>query len=859
VRGKVWLYQWIAAFLLLLPAGGALAAGADLIDPVVISGDKLNPLLGRSPDSIEAFAWDGSFKPILLQIDERMTVSVYRRELVRRMDLLSYAFDEGPKAQPDPDPAFDANDELVFMARDAGGKAPAGAGPEGSEACQEIELAPAEAAERLYVYLCGMKAPAAPTTASLMNVESADRIEGQTYVIGYPAGNPLNFNSLQFKGPAGLSENVVDRFKLSLDVSVAFNLANYSLGGADFQSYLRGVRRGPIRVIKEFETVVESWANLQIRTYNHVFFYPYHVEYRLLETAPMNWGGSVNKSDLTLAVDLNHEARGFRFYSEKNPRGELIDGFPSPSEVNMNYGPTSWAGVSGAPGTILVHLGLDRTVPINRDLYYTDYSDRGDPPEAEPGMMGKFGFILRGLQKAGFKQWPVRFAILATPEAYQPGLERPMLRMFENPIKVLFNHHELRAITPDAPPVTDTRAETPGSPFAEAKMGILQTRYLMPSFTWDPTLLGSGLGASYSDSDFLGTGTTFGAGASFTDRGYQSYNITMSELRWIKGVDAFSFNVGYSSFPVMPFYGLGNENDLDDVAYYWWKSTEAYVIFTKYFGRIYGTSIQIGYRDVALDDPIQPTTGDTLAELQEHYGFNNEIIHGKRWGAPVYGREGGNLSGFTMTMFRDLREARDFPKFGNYQALSLQAVSSLWGADYDYARVGIDLRAYFHPDFLNSIPTLDTKVNPRRTLLARFLGEDKNRSFALKLNVSHLIAEERDWYGDKVLEVPFFELIPIGSSSTIRAYTGNRYRDNDMIVLSAEYRWRWWNFQYVSVFFDYGQVMYDVLDTSTWDDKWHPSYGIDWRIHMPPNLTIGLEVAFSEERMFYFTTLSGAY
>ena len=877
VRGKVWFSGGLGTLLLMLLLPLAASAESNLIDPVVVRGDELRSMMGRAPDSIQVFAWAGSWRPVTMQIDERFETQVYRREIIRRETILTFVFDEVQGKKPparDPDPKFDHNDELVFMARSAGGKAPEGMGPAGSETCQEVELSPRGSAAPSYVYVCAMKSPVPASAASYMNVESADRIEGQTYVMGFPAGNPMNFSSLQFKGPNGLSENVVDRFKVSFDVRVLFNLANYSLNGKDYQHYLRGVRRGPVRVVKEFESVLETWANLQVRTYNWVYFYPYHVEFSVKQAAPLNWH-VLNKSDMIMAVDLNHEARGFRFYSEKNLRGEVVDGYMSPSEINMNYGPTTWAGVSGKPGTIIVHLGLDPLTKLNRDLFYTDHDDRADPVESETGMTGKFGFILRDVQSAGFQQWPVRFAVLATPEAFKPGLEESLLSMYRDPVKLRINRHQVLATAPVAPPITDTREKPPESTFAEPKLSILQTKYVSPNIMLDYYLLGIGGGLSYTDRDFLGTGTYFGAGFTFTDRGYQNFSISMSELRWIKGVDAFALNASYSSFPVYPFYGVGNDNELDHVANYWWKSTDVSVNFTKYFGGIYGANVTIGYRDVGIDDPLQPSSGDTLPILKEHYGFPKELLTDgdSTWGPPVYGRDGGNLSGITISLFRDMRENPSFPRYGDYESVTVQTVNGLWGADYDYTRVSADLRLYLHPDIINPITSLDQKVNPRRTLLTKFFGPEKNRSLAFRVQASHLIAEEMDWYpnyrdsdGDeflfhegKVLKVPFFELATIGSSSTIRAYTSNRYRNNDMFVASAEYRWQWWNFQYVSLFFDYGQVMYDITDADTWDDQWHPSYGIDWRIYVPPNLSIGVELAFSEERTFYITTLGSAF
>lgn len=150
------------------------------------NGTLLYPLAGFvragvPVGDIAAFAWrDGAWTEIPVQVDERMpyflangnsdfsTYSGTDPELSYVWDTESWAMTEGDctrayethsgKTWPtaDPVPGLDADDEIVFMAADAGGLAPAGARPPGvrSTPGQQIALVdPLDPTARRYVYL----------------------------------------------------------------------------------------------------------------------------------------------------------------------------------------------------------------------------------------------------------------------------------------------------------------------------------------------------------------------------------------------------------------------------------------------------------------------------------------------------------------------------------------------------------------------------------------------------------------------------------------------------------------------------------------------------------------------------------
>ncbi|MCW5890246.1 MAG: hypothetical protein KIT14_06805 [bacterium] len=114
-------------------------------DPVVLTGADVPTLVGALPDDVVAFRWAPGWTQIPVQIDERKTLNfttVYKgnASFGGGITTLGYA-DAGTFAGADPVPTFDTDDELVFMAADAGDRAPLVLGtPPGAISGSGVEL-----------------------------------------------------------------------------------------------------------------------------------------------------------------------------------------------------------------------------------------------------------------------------------------------------------------------------------------------------------------------------------------------------------------------------------------------------------------------------------------------------------------------------------------------------------------------------------------------------------------------------------------------------------------------------------------------------------------------------------------------
>jgi hypothetical protein len=113
---------------LLLPfAASAITLDRDR-DPVVMTGLDLPTFSGAQVDRIAAFRYEAGWIQIPVQIDERDTVDfrdVYNNILPWPVPIWTLAYsDPTTYTGPDSDPLFDDDDELVFMAADAGDRTP---------------------------------------------------------------------------------------------------------------------------------------------------------------------------------------------------------------------------------------------------------------------------------------------------------------------------------------------------------------------------------------------------------------------------------------------------------------------------------------------------------------------------------------------------------------------------------------------------------------------------------------------------------------------------------------------------------------------------------------------------------------
>ena len=147
MRARLFLASVLATLTVVGLLGADPVAAAPLArpaDPVVLTGSDLPVFVNGPKATIVGFRWTGSgWVQLPVQIDERAVVNfgkiynnptgTYYGSAPGNMSALVYT-SPNTWTGPDPNRKFDADDELVFMARDAGVAAPAGTHPTGTAA-----------------------------------------------------------------------------------------------------------------------------------------------------------------------------------------------------------------------------------------------------------------------------------------------------------------------------------------------------------------------------------------------------------------------------------------------------------------------------------------------------------------------------------------------------------------------------------------------------------------------------------------------------------------------------------------------------------------------------------------------------
>lgn len=419
----------IAAGAMLMATGQVANAATGLpdreADPVVLTGSQLPDLLGAVPGRIVAFSWDGSWKQVPVQVDERK-VADFR--VIRRLSMNGAEFTAEVYADPDTwtgadgvpqlrtqapfdaipgtagDPNFDENDEIAMMSRDAGDSAAGEQDPigvVGSSRTPVLVNDPLNPGTNRFLYLFQQSSgldPSAGQDLVSYNWTFSPELSGG-YLVGYnfsgngdaptyPPANPeassvftsfyeQNFpgkwlvEGLKIKAPGSSGVNILDGDKSTVGVaSCGRNELTFSKGGGGFIANIDG----PVRAIRSY-----IGANSGTYTQRDQIYYESQVETNTyLRVHP-------GITDFVMAMDYSEEAFGMTYRNSLNETGVTINGQnDSPTGtaddgVNLD-GKLEWDQVTGGQGSLTNVTRIDSN--IEGLVYRGFYMDSMDPPSS---------------------------------------------------------------------------------------------------------------------------------------------------------------------------------------------------------------------------------------------------------------------------------------------------------------------------------------------------------------------------------------------------------------------------------------------------------------------------------------------
>ncbi len=375
----------VTAFVLIpaLPVTSAATLGRDR-DPVVLTGAALPDLIGLSPSRIVAFRYEGGWVQIPVQVDERAVVdfgTIYGTT-PSGFTILTYT-DSGTFTGPDPNPIFDADDELVLMGRDAGERSTGAVEPPATLPGSGVELTITDplSADVGYAYLFesdGTLDPGAGVSLVTYNfvLQSGDYLSTYNTQNG---PNPENSwvtttaYSVHFAdrwirdetavtrgGASGV--DILDRHKALFAPGNCTRSENtFSNGeGAFIVNH-----QGPLRALRGY-----VGANSGPTTYRiHTFYEAREDLFTALRVHPI--------PGIMDYFDYSPAASGMTYRNDLNLGGVLVDGVPDA----VVLGQIHWEMVSGAQGTQVSTLLLHTDIP--NFTYTSYYSDNLTPPATQ--------------------------------------------------------------------------------------------------------------------------------------------------------------------------------------------------------------------------------------------------------------------------------------------------------------------------------------------------------------------------------------------------------------------------------------------------------------------------------------------
>jgi hypothetical protein len=419
-------------------------------DPIVVQGAKLAPFIGQDIRNLRLYkavrekgrlaVQPIPFQPIPIQIDERNEYGDW-----------IFNFDKHGNPVPFKRTTLAPQDQLVFMAKDAGVKAKTEQLDIQGSSVMEIELTDPGNNAHAYVYLALFK-DNPPPLSRMQYVQydpKDDRVTAQLYTMAFSKKVPLSYDYYAVpKSAGGEGINIFDGFKMRLDIDTV--LFNIHRDEGDFKSRLVGYIQGPVRVIRRVANSMDIMLGIQSPSIlsDSMYYYDFF-QFPTVVDIPIDLQRLyvVKKARLVTTTDFNHNALGMYFYNSNNPKGLKITGIMSKAQEALNRTPYDWAVVSGPQGAWMNRVVMGKGVPFTKGLYFVDDETKPDPPENEPGQIGNTGYDFGNLMKARKGTYTFT-SYIYVPIGYKPGDEEPWLNIIDHPVTdvVYYNNKQVEPV-----------------------------------------------------------------------------------------------------------------------------------------------------------------------------------------------------------------------------------------------------------------------------------------------------------------------------------------------------------------------------------------------------------------------------
>ena len=354
---------------------------------------------------------NGSLQSIPFQVDERDDSGLL-------------ALPNGPQPSHDESPdVFDANDLLVFAARDLGEHAAvAGAA--------EIQVTdPLTAATRWAYLRVDAPTPAVARTDVEYDVDT-HVVRARGYSVTLDDNVPTAFS---FKdGNQAYGRNLLDRMKARVTARVLWGLLQFDRNEEDVTSTPLAWKSGPIRLIQRTGLGVRLGYGLSPpKIVAEDFYAADFSESPIIVQLPFDLRYVFG--DLTVRIFLDFDSlRDARIFAAGQPPVPIGCDQPMP---NVNGVATNWFGMTGPEGTFIHALRVSPTLQTLHSALYAVADRTPDPPERVPGNCPGVGYTLTEWGGMSRGRHQISMVIRAF-EHFAPGDEQAFLASLQHPLEI---------------------------------------------------------------------------------------------------------------------------------------------------------------------------------------------------------------------------------------------------------------------------------------------------------------------------------------------------------------------------------------------------------------------------------------
>jgi len=410
---------WVLFLCLLLPATAGPAAASPAApgvpdparvpirvpDPVIVNGAELRGAFDGVPaEDLRVLAWRGDrFEGIPFQVDERGPLG----DLLLTQGLLQ-GKQRTPGGEYEDAPGFGVfgpEDEIVFLARQMGDRAPEGRWPEGAVQAVQIRARDPRDGDEAWAVAASFDVPPprSPDNAIDYRVDETRRGRPEVHIVSthYHAAftdpdKPVAQSGWQVVRDGRPGPNILKTFHSIIDIRLGFVHFDFTL--ENIVPRRLGQIDGPVRVVRRIrnnvklagipvpEFIAKKLSGAALDTDS--FYYPDFFYFNGKVTVPQVLVKYGERSKAIFTTDMNRNAVGSLWVNARNRDAPcLVDGVMSPQEQALDPDLYKWSMLYGAPGGWMNILTFGAGFrPLDVRLYYMDNALDGHTPAGDPSI-----------------------------------------------------------------------------------------------------------------------------------------------------------------------------------------------------------------------------------------------------------------------------------------------------------------------------------------------------------------------------------------------------------------------------------------------------------------------------------------